>query len=499
MTVAEKHKKIAEQELNTYRTGYEKGFDSGHKEGHTDGYEEGYEIGHGIGYSAGYNDGKAKTYNEGFADGQQSMVDESKIIEASATGNDILRLDDVSEIPHDIELQVSGGNIDLNTVKVKVQGKNLANILENYDTSGGTPNALLVANRAGYYCSCIPVSPNTTYKLSKETANSNRMRCFYYDREPVVSETWSIGGSIYDIAKSLTITTPANAKYMVVAWGNVLENFQIEFGDTATEYEPYIEPVEYIVNTEGIIKDVRSISPNMTFIPNTDGVQLTANYHKSWGMQTEHDRFWDTILLNGEITDCSNLFYGPTWTDETFKPNRDIKPIRANYMFMDSRVKTTPYLNKVDFSNCAAVVQTFYRSSVEELGTLNFGAVVSGWNGLQQTLQSCTKLRKIGLLIPPRDKKAQVDTFSSLSALIEITFGGTIYMSISFAKSPLIKASIISVITHLADDVTGMTATFNKAAVDKAFETSEGANDGSTSAEWLAQVDTKPNWTIALA
>ena len=51
----------------------------------------------------------------------------------------------------------------------------------------------------------------------------------------------------------------------------------------------------------------------------------------------------------------------------------------------------------------------------------------------------------------------------------------------------------------LSTTTTGLTVTFSKTAVDKAFETAEGANDGSTSPEWLALVATRPNWGIGLA
>ena len=86
MTIAEKHIKIAENEQKVFNAGYEKGKSEG---GDT-----------------------SAAYDKGFADGQQSMVDESKIIEASATGTDILCLNDVSEMPHSIDLQVSGENIE---------------------------------------------------------------------------------------------------------------------------------------------------------------------------------------------------------------------------------------------------------------------------------------------------------------------------------------------------------------------------------------------------
>lgn len=62
----------------------------------------------------------------------------------------------------------------------------------------------------------------------------------------------------------------------------------------------------------------------------------------------------------------------------------------------------------------------------------------------------------------------------------------------------LTKASFKSIIAGLADDVSGQTVELSKTAVNNAFETSEGAADGSSSAEWAALIATKPNWTIAL-
>jgi hypothetical protein len=77
------------------------------------------------------------------------------------------------------------------------------------------------------------------------------------------------------------------------------------------------------------------------------------------------------------------------------------------------------------------------------------------------------------------------------------TIGGTTF-NLKSSKS-LTKESIISVIDHLSTTATNVTATFSLEAVNKAFETSEGANDGSTSSEWITLIGTKSNWTIALA
>lgn len=75
---------------------------------------------------------------------------------------------------------------------------------------------------------------------------------------------------------------------------------------------------------------------------------------------------------------------------------------------------------------------------------------------------------------------------------------GNIDASMGFAWCPLDKASTTSVISALSDTATAQTLTLSLSAVNTAFETSEGAADGSTSEEWLALAETKPNWLIEL-
>ena len=57
-------------------------------------------------------------------------------------------------------------------------------------------------------------------------------------------------------------------------------DFMIERGSTATDYEPYIEPVECTANADGTVEGVKSLYPNMTLIPDTDGVVISTEYIK---------------------------------------------------------------------------------------------------------------------------------------------------------------------------------------------------------------------------
>ena len=92
------------------------------------------------------------------------------------------------------------------------------------------------------------------------------------------------------------------------------------------------------------------------------------------------------------------------------------------------------------------------------------------------------------------------NTFRFFQNIEHCPFEGVIAQNgVDFTQSTkLDKESLSSVITCLSSTTTGLKVTLSKIAVNKAFETSEGANDGSTSAEWLALVNTKTNWTISL-
>ena len=90
--------------------------------------------------------------------------------------------------------------------------------------------------------------------------------------------------------------------------------------------------------------------------------------------------------------------------------------------------------------------------------------------------------------------------FGNDAALVNVTWEGVIAKSgLSFSKSTkLSKASIISIITALSLATTGLAITLSLASVNKAFETSEGANDGSESTQWRFLSQSKSNWTISL-
>ena len=86
-----------------------------------------------------------------------------------------------------------------------------------------------------------------------------------------------------EIGNGLTKTPTDNVNVQIrIAQGATLNNLtfkpQLELGSTATDYEPYIMPIEYTPSSNGTVSGIKSISPNMTLMSDTDGVILRVDY-----------------------------------------------------------------------------------------------------------------------------------------------------------------------------------------------------------------------------
>ena len=55
---------------------------------------------------------------------------------------------------------------------------------------------------------------------------------------------------------------------------------QVEIGETATEYEPYVEPTEYTANADGTVEGVKYMYPSMTLIPSTEEATVNVEYNR---------------------------------------------------------------------------------------------------------------------------------------------------------------------------------------------------------------------------
>lgn len=118
----------------------------------------------------------------------------------------------------------------------------------------------------------------------------------------------------------------------------------------------------------------------------------------------------------------------------------------------------------------------------------------------QNFFNNCPLLEEITLGTESNPmQQVAANSFNKCPSLVHFNYIGVLPVTITFEHSTKLNAtSIETIVNSLSVDATGQSLTLSKAAVNKAFETSEGANDGSTSAEWATLIGTRPNWTINL-
>jgi hypothetical protein len=231
------------------------------------------------------------------------------------------------------------------------------------------------------------------------------------------------------------------------------------------------------------------------------------------GKQAEYDRYWDGYQDHGNRTDYNSAFTGFYWNADSLRPKYPIKIVGAcggstfGNCFFKSNLPSSEWNNlldishiTIDVSEATDCVAMFGNARVKGV-TLIFSEKISKL-GQAFTKSGAGSIggMEITLLVPnPNCDWTNAFQYHNLKrlTLLEGTVIGKNGFNISWGKN-LPHDDLVSVVNALSAETSGLSATVSKQAVNKAFETSAGANDGSISAEWLALIATKPNWTISL-
>lgn len=458
-----------------------------------------------------FTENEEAIYKAGYSEGQSSMVDPEKVIEKTATGEGTLALDDVSEIPHDVEVQLDSNLLEMGEDKILFQSGTFVSITEtslSCKGNSGMSSHILFKKKYGA----------GTYTLSCgfEGGEKNRFLIRCYDANGnIITNAFSnyiawYQANIFDLQK-VKITIPNTVAYWVWGWCPVgvlgelitITNPKIEVGDGLTSYEGISLSVNgdvYSSPSNGLISGIKSYSPNMTFTTD-EGIKIEARYHKSFGMQTEYDRFWDAFQENGNRTDYGGAFYGIGWTPETFKPKYDIVPTTAANLFRGTKnsmqgldlVERLEELGIVlDVSKITGTMSSTFQycgfsriGVVDTRGSSKFSYTFAELDGYNRTIEK--------IILKDDGSQTYEGMFAYSSTVVNVTFEGVIGQNgfnMQWAHK-LSKASITSIINALSTTTSGLTVTLSKTAVTSAF--------GSTTAdEWLNLIATKNNWTISL-
>lgn len=223
------------------------------------------------------------------------------------------------------------------------------------------------------------------------------------------------------------------------------------------------------------------------------------------GKKAESDRFWDAYQDNGNRGNYASAFGGVGWTDELFKPKYNIQPTEAYMMFRNCQVtdlvKSLSDLGvTLDFSKSINTQYVFQTVATKRVGIIDVSSSTNS-KVFDNMFAYATNLVTIAVLRWSENARGLFNgTFSGCTALENVTFDGVIFDNGLDLKNStkLSKNSIISAINALSSSTSGLTVTFSKTAVNKAFETATGANNGSSSSQWATLIATKSNWTISL-
>lgn len=448
--------------------GYADGKDDGYKQGFTEGAtsndEEVFNEGYNQGYADGYEEGKLDgDYDEGFEDGRNSMIDEDKIIEKTATGTGVVALDDVSELPHDITVQLIGENVG--GKEVKVYGKNLfdndtSKIKEvSYLNSSGTTEN----KRQGYEI----YLPNGTYVVRTLLKEGEQEGNYIYgvvvdaDNKVVQSvttfvETNSNGNTkpvVFEIKDGYVLKIyNGNAGTGNAATKTIFQKYNIQVeSEIQTPFEPYISPITYTADADGKVT-INSLSPSMSII--CEGTDISVSYRADWGIIKEREKQWNSMTQNGTRRTYTSAFsFG--FGDGGFCPHIDLKVSNGSQMFQSSRVANLTgcfkkYGTRLNTEEATTLYYAFSSAFTQYIPEISLEGITSGTTGTSYTFNS-SNIRKIEKLIFKEDGTTPIAStmFTGATGLTEIRIGGVIGQSISFSACPLSRASIDNVFDHL--------------------------------------------------
>lgn len=170
------------------------------------------------------------------------------------------------------------------------------------------------------------------------------------------------------------------------------------------------------------------------------------------GKQDEYNTFWDTFQANGTRTSYDIAFARSGWTEENFKPKYDLIVTGASQMFQYSSLPTLAEILenlgiRLDTANCDSVLQMFQGASIKHIPTIDMRKATN----VNYTFGSSCQAVTIDKVIVAETTPLSSSTFDC-PKLENITFEGTIGVSVNFAKSSLLTpASVQSIIDALAE------------------------------------------------
>jgi hypothetical protein len=257
----------------------------------------------------GYDEGYSNGITEGKREGKIELLQASKYMNAQASGT-VVAVNDVSPVEHDVSVKVSSKNIVPYPYLQTTKTTGGITFTDNKDGSI-TVNGTSKGGESFYFTGRMDdmLEDGKKYTLSFSGVG-NGMYTVITRREKSTGKDGYITGDFtvnktkYSY-KDLRVQIDSSGKQ----FANVLLCPQIEKGETATPYTPYVADVStasvgvYTTDTEptlypvdGDTATVKSISPNMTLMTDTQGVLMDCSYLR------DIDTYIDNLMMNVAMT-----------------------------------------------------------------------------------------------------------------------------------------------------------------------------------------------------
>lgn len=230
------------------------------------------------------------------------------------------------------------------------------------------------------------------------------------------------------------------------------------------------------------------------------------------GRQAQYDEFWDEFQQNGKRKDYRFAF-GCGWNSKTFKPKYPIIP-KDVYAFQNTAHQMFSYIGQsenkyvdlfeypLDLTKVTQATETFKNAFLEniyvDVTDIQTSKLFDGsdMDRGSHPFKNVTIKCSANTTFSNSFWYANFDKLFFTEDSVIAQSGIDLKWATSLKSS---KESFVNIINTLSNTTTGLSITFNQNAVNTAFETSEGAADGSASDEWTNLVASRSNWTIALA
>ena len=218
------------------------------------------------------------------------------------------------------------------------------------------------------------------------------------------------------------------------------------------------------------------------------------------GKKSEYDSFWGSYQHEGKGAVWYNYaFAGKRWNEKTFRPKYDLVASGCAYMFSDSSIKNLKQLLsqrglRLDTSKATSVAYMFSNSLTAEIGVLDMTSATA----LTGLFYGADVVTIDKLILNAGGTNTFTNAFFEAKYLENITVEGIVGNPLDMHWSTKLgKESIENLFSHLSGEK-GATLTLSLDAVDSAFQSEDGACDGSDTAEWQALVEAHAGWTVSL-